>query len=407
MQIKDWRAFRQGYVIILVTGNAPEKFINLAMVRGILLWDINPINEGTLEAKVAIDQVKYLRPVARLSRNKFKIVEKRGLPFAFRRVRKRKSFFVGLASFVIILYIFSAFIWFVDWSSTEEIDELDMQIVLQMAADLGLKSGALKYGISTREIERMMEIGIPQLAWVGIEIKGTRANIHVVEKKMPSQEYLLSGPGNLIASKDGVVYEILVIDGEGQVKPGETVKKGQILVSGQVSLLAEAEDKIPSEKISRLVKSQGVVRARVWYEGIGETLLIEAGEKETGKEETTIRLVILDREIIIKGSKSPPFDYYKEKKTSYKLPKWRNQELPVEIVKTAYSQTEPFKKELGVEEAKELGLKMARENLIGQINPNSKIVTSWETVEETPEGLIRVKIVVEVIENIAEFQPMR
>lgn len=407
MQIKDWQTFRKGYVIIVVTGKAPEKFINLAMVKGIFLWDIKPINEENLEAKVAIEQVKYLRSVARLSRTKFKIVAKKGLPFALRRANKRKGFFIGLAFFLILLYVFSAFIWFVDWSSSDEIEELDMRVVLQVAAGLGLKPGALKYNINTKEIEQAMEISIPQLAWVGIEIKGTRARIHIVEKKLPSKEYLDSGPGNLIALKDGIVYEMLVIEGESLVNPGDTVKKDQILISGRVNLVSESPEEAPKENITKLVKSQGVVRARVWYEGIGEIPLVEKGEKETGKEMTTIRLLILDREIILKGTKESAFNHYKEKKKAYKLPTWRNRELPVEIVRTTYIQTELFSKELDPIVAKELGLAKAREQLMSQINPQGKIVASWETVEDSVKDVIKVKIVVESIENIAGFQSMK
>ncbi|MFA5536330.1 MAG: sporulation protein YqfD [Bacillota bacterium] len=404
MQIKDWQALWQGYVIITITGKAPERFINLAMVNGIFLWDISTIDQETLQAKVAIDQFKRLRGVARLSGNKFKILKKKGLPFALRRMGKRKGFFLGLAFFVIILYFFSAFIWFVDCTSIEKTTAIETQAVLKLAADLGLKPGVLKYGLDIKEVERLMEIKMPQLAWVGIEIEGTRANIRLVEKKIPDKEQSPTGPGNLIAIKDGVIDEILVIEGEGLVKPGDTVKKGQILISGLMSIEAETEGEQLGEAKIRLVKSQGIVKARVWYEGVGEIPLIEAGEKETGKKAWSIRLVVKDREMNIKGSADPPFSYYKEKITSYKPPKWRNWELPVEIIKISYLQVKPYTTEIEPSRAQALGLKQARESLINQIDPSSKIVASWETVEESPPGTVKVKVIVEAIENIAGFQ---
>ena len=404
MQIKDWRASWQGYVIISITGKAPERFINLAMVNGIFLWDISTVDQETLEAKVAIHQFKQLRKVARLSHNKFKIIKKKGLPFTLRRVGKRKGFFLGLASFVIILYVFSAFIWFVDCTSIEETEVTNAQVILNLASDLGLKPGALKYSLNTKEIERLMEIKMPQLAWVGIEIKGTRANIRLVEKKMPAEEHSFTGPGNLIAIKDGVIYEILVIEGEGLVRPGETVKKGQILISGLLHLNTDAEGEQSGETKTKFVKSQGVVKARVWYEGVGEIPLVEEGEKETGKKVSAIRLVVLDQEMNIKGSAGSPFSNYKEIITSYKLPKWRNWQLPVEIIKISYLQTEPYRTEIGVSRAQALGLKLARESIINQIDPDSKIIGSWETVEESSPGLVKVKVIVEAIENIAGFQ---
>lgn len=39
-------SFLLGYVTILVTGDAPEKFINMAASRGISLWDVARSGEG-------------------------------------------------------------------------------------------------------------------------------------------------------------------------------------------------------------------------------------------------------------------------------------------------------------------------------------------------------------------------
>jgi similar to stage IV sporulation protein len=406
VQLRNWQLYWKGYVTIIVEGTAPEKFINLALLQGISLWDIVPLGKQRLKAKVDIAQVKRLRPVARKTKTRFRIKEKNGLPFALRRVRRRKPFIAGLLMFVCLLYWLSSVVWFVDYAASEELQELDPQEVILLAQDLGLRPGVLKSSLDMREIERMLEVQIPRLAWAGIELQGTRAIIRIVEKKLPSEEQLDTKPGHLVAAKEGVISELLLISGEPLVKVGDTVAVGQVLVSGLVTPKAGEGQEGTVSRHPRLVRARGVVRARVWYEGRGEVPLVEKGERYTGSEVTITRLALLDREIIIHGPKTPPFDYYHRKETSHKLVPWRNWQVPVELIVTNYRQVEPFRRVLEPEEARSVALEQALRAVQAQVPANSQILLQREQVEEAPEGVVRVRVIVEALEDIGSFQPL-
>ncbi|NLC76772.1 MAG: sporulation protein YqfD [Clostridia bacterium] len=403
MQLKDWQVYWQGYVTIVVEGKAPEKFINLALVQGIPLWDIVPLGKERFMVKVAVSQVKLLRIVARKTNTRFRIKEKKGLPFAWRRLRRRKTFVAGVLLFVCLLYWLSSLIWFVDCAAPEELQELDPREVIELAGELGLRPGVMKGSLRLREIERRLEVEIPRLAWAGIELQGTRAIIRVVEKKLPDEEQLDTKPGHLVAAKEGVIHELLSISGEPLVRVGDTVAAGQVLISGMVT-------PEPGEDVSlrqpRLVRARGVAKARVWYEGRGEVPLIEKGETYTGREVTVTKLVLLDREIVLHGPKTPPFVHYHYKETGHKLVPWRNWQVPVELITTTYRQVEPFRRELSFEEAKAVALKEALEKVRAQIPAGSQVVLQQEQEEEAPEGKVRVKVVIEAIEDIGKFQPL-
>lgn len=407
MQLKDWHIFWRGYVVILVEGKAPEKFINLAMIQGIQLWDVVPMGKESLMAKVAINQVKSLRPIARITKTRFRIKEKKGFPFTFRRIRGRKMFITGAIGFVVILYWLSSIIWFVDLSSQEELQILNSQEIIQSAADLGLRPGVFKTSLDIKDIERRLEIELPNLAWAGIEIQGTRAVIRIVEKKLPSEEQLGQKQGHLVATKDGVVHELLVINGQPMVQVGDTVTKGQVLLSGIVTPslggegLAEERAGLP-----RVVRARGIVRARVWYEGEGEVALLEKGERYTGKKTMTVQLKVIDKQIILRGPKIPPFSNYQEKETVHKLIPWRNWQIPVELVSKTYHQVETYQRKLEPMEAQEIALKRAQREIDAQLPANSQILFAWEEVEETSGGIVRMKIIVEAIEEITIFQPL-
>lgn len=406
MQLQQWPAYLRGYVVIIVEGKAPEKFINLSVVQGIQLWDIVPLGKERFMAKVAVSQVKYLRAVARTTKTRFRIKQKVGFPFTLRRFRRHKTFITGGVLFVALLYWLSSMIWFIDYSSPEELQDLDPQEVLNAAYELGLRPGVFKHSLDLKEIEKTLEVRIPRLAWAGIEIRGTRAVIRIVEKKLPRDDLLEHRPGHLVAAKEGVISELLLIDGRPVVQVGDTVTRGQILISGIVTPDYDTEAENSAMGQPRLVRARGVVRARVWYEGRGEVPLIETGEKYTGREVTTVKLVILDREIILKGPQQPAFTHFHQKETSHKLVPWRNWQVPVELLTTTYLEVEPFRREIGARQAQAIALKKALEEVQRQLPANHRILHQREQVEEGTDGLVRVKVTVETVEEIAQFQPL-
>jgi len=314
VQLRQWPLYWKGYVVILVEGKAPEKFINLSVVKGIHLWDVVPLGQERFLAKVSISQVKELRAVARATKTRFRIRQKVGVPFALRKLRQYKAFLSGAVLFVALLYWLSSMIWFIDCSSPEELQELDPQEVLEAAYELGLKPGVYRRALDIKEIEKELQVRLPRLAWAGVEIQGTRAVIRIVEKKLPSEEMLDERrPGHLVAAKEGIISELLVIEGRPLVKVGDTVTQGQVLISGIVT------PGDPAGSSPRLVHARGLVRARVWYEGQGEVPLVETGARYTGRESTTVKLVVLDREIILRGPAQPPYAHYHRKEISHPL----------------------------------------------------------------------------------------
>jgi len=399
--LRQWPLYWKGYVVILVEGKAPEKFINLCVVKGIHLWDVVPLGQERFLAKVSVSQVKELRAVARAAKTRFRIRQKIGMPFAVRKLRRYKTFLSGAALFVAMLYWLSSMVWFIDYSSPEELQELDPREVLEVAYELGLKPGVYKHALDIKEIEKELQVRLPRLAWAGIEIQGTRAVIRIVEKKLPSEEMLDERrPGHLVAAKEGIISEVLVIDGRPLVRVGDTVTAGQVLISG---IVTPGE---PAGGQPRVVRARGLVRARVWYEGRGEVPLVETGERYTGKEITTVKLVVLDREIILKGPADPPFAHYQRKEISHPLVPWRNWQGPVELLTTTYREVEPFRRELEPAEARELALAKALEELQSRLPAGSRVVHQSEQVEEGTGDTVKVKVIVETIEEIGQFRPL-
>ena len=147
----------------------------------------------------------------------------------------------------------------------------------------GVREGALKSALDLKEIERNLLLEIEELKWAGVSLEGAYMNIQIVERLMepPADESM-----DLFAAKDGLVMDILVLAGQAAVEPGDTVKKGDLLISGKMSLAPygeeDAEDPEGSEGSTVEVKARGMVEALVWYETYAEAPLKRVLKNKTG-----------------------------------------------------------------------------------------------------------------------------
>ena len=76
-----------------------------------------------------------------------------------------------------ILFL-SNFIWNIEVTG---INSINKEEILQTLKEEGLTIGTFKNKINTKEIVNKMRLHRNDLAWIGIEIKGTNATIKIVE----------------------------------------------------------------------------------------------------------------------------------------------------------------------------------------------------------------------------------
>ncbi|HHU77984.1 MAG TPA: sporulation protein YqfD [Clostridiales bacterium] len=261
-----------GYVVIRVEGLSLEKFINLTVSRGIHLWGIDRQNYTTLTAKISIKGFRQLHGISHKIRCRIRIVDKRGLPFILFRYRHRKMLAAGLILFLFIIYGLSSFVWTVEVEGAEEINP---QKVLSELESLGVQAGVLKSDIDSLWIENQLIIRIPELSWASLEIRGSKAVLRVRESVLPPVLIDRDTPCNVVAAKDGIIDKMIVLDGQAMVSEGQTVKKGQLLISGIIEH--------PNTIGVRYVHSMGKIIARTWYEETVELSLKEPFRQRTGR----------------------------------------------------------------------------------------------------------------------------
>ena len=72
------------------------------------------------------------------------------------------------------------------------------------------------------------------VAWVGMEMKGTNLIVKVVEADKKPEIINEDEYCNIVAKKDGIVTKVKAQNGTPIVSEGTTVKKGDVLVQGWI-----------------------------------------------------------------------------------------------------------------------------------------------------------------------------
>ncbi len=225
-----------GYIRISIEGYYIERFINICRNEKITIWNLKRDKNVKLELNIAIKDLKRVAKIAKQTKCKMKITRKKGLPFIFNKYKKRKLFFVFLIVIIIILAISSNFIWNIQ---IIEEDKKNIQNLYQDVVDSGLQIGTMKSKINTKDIINKIRLKRDDIAWIGIELKGTNAIVRTVKATAKPDIVNDKDYCNIVSDKQGIITKISAQNGTIAVKVGDTVNVGTTLINGCMENIQE------------------------------------------------------------------------------------------------------------------------------------------------------------------------
>lgn len=378
-----------GYLIILVRGAALERLLNLASANGIYLWNIRRYRPDLMVASIGIHGYRALRPHLHRTHCQARIQRRRGLPFFRHRLYRRAGFLVGFLLFVATLAVLTNFIWRVELVGLKRIPAPVLRANLRR---LGLYRGVWRGRLEKDRIQRDLEIMTPQASWIGIEIRGMVAVVRVVERVTPPPA---PKAGDLVAARDGLVTKVLVYQGTPVVTEGETVRRGQLLVSGtEIGLNGQGG------LAARQVPARAKIEARIWEEAEAVVPLATWEMIATRRRTTIVRLRLGRWEWAI-GPRRIPFVWYKQERSRHKLGQGRNTLPLVELVIDRYYEMRPFLRRQTVPEATAAGASESRVALAGRLPVEPERAATRRTIVQTEPGWVTVTSSIEIVQEIA------
>ncbi len=220
--------FLRGFVSFKIYGSFPERFVNLSVKRGVGIFGLEP-HPSYIKASMLLSEYKLIRPIARSSRVRLRVLERHGLPFFIDRNKNRWGLLIGVLFFIVACVSVHNFIWIIEINGVETVSK---SAVLCSLEERGVKTGGYKKRLDLHRIERELQLEYEEIGWMSINVTGSKAEVEIKEKtKVPNLEY---SPQfyNIKASTDGVILSANVRRGTAEVVAGSGVSKGQLLVSG-------------------------------------------------------------------------------------------------------------------------------------------------------------------------------
>lgn len=238
--------FFKGFLRIKIIGYSPERFINACSFHNIYIWNITP-HIGSYDINIFASDFRKLKPIIRKTEAKIQIIEKYGLPFLFFRYRKRKLFFAGFILCLFLIYGLSKYTWNIEFVGNQKYSD---EILLNFLNQNGIHQGIKVNHISCSRIVKDIRKEYNDIVWASASIDGCKLVIRVKENENTAYD---SGEKNenisetetgtdLIASENGVIKQIITRSGIPLVKEGDSVEKGDVLVTGAVPIYNDSSE---------------------------------------------------------------------------------------------------------------------------------------------------------------------
>ena len=328
--------YARGWAAVTVTGPFPERLLNLCAQRGIVFWAVEWLGEQELRLKVMRRHLSRMQALAPRAGCETRVERRVGLPDALIRLRHRYAFWVGLFVTVLAVSVASSFILNVDIQGNQRVPDA---VILAQLRRQGLRPGVFGPALDSRVIARETLWALEELEWVTINIYGTRAQVQVAEKVDAPPRLEQEGLSDICAAADGLILRIDTVSGQAKVAPGDTVTRGQVLISGTVTMDGPQYSGLPPHYLH--VRADGQVWARTWRTLSAAIPLQTTGKRYTGQEKSSWSLTVFERRINFYGKGSISWDSYDKIRKVYPLTLPGGQTLPVRVERERLSRWEP------------------------------------------------------------------
>ena len=319
------------------------------------------------------------------------LISKRGLPFIFSRYRRRYGLIIGGAVFMLLLFVSQLFVWKIEISGNESITRRELELALD---SIGVSVGSYIPSIDRLEKANELLLNCRGLSSASISINGTHISVSVLERRQIPERASESGFYNVVAEYDGVILDIDAEMGTPEVREGDTVYKGELLIN---SFMERTNGSF------RATHARGRVYAAVKEKIDIEIPLKQRTKVYTGRSETKICYRILGQELFGGERMESGYEYFDAIATERDIKLFGWIELPIREYRIVYREYTVLYSDIGEEEAEER-VRLALDDALSELDCEILSVDTVITTEKK-RGVCLLKADATVKRDIAREIP--
>lgn len=383
----------RGYAVIGASGAEPTRLLDICTARNIGFWAAVPLDELSLELCVRLGDVPRVLELADEARCELKLIKRRGAPLKLRQAKRRFVMWILPALLLLLLCFASLFTWSIEISGNEKVSD---ELILNALEDSGVYIGSFHPAYTSDSIRSLVMVQIPEIKWIGIRAFGSRVSVLVRERTEIPELYDKFEPTNVYAAYPGLIEELRAFNGKPMYIKGQTVAKGDMLISGAV----------PSSYAPTVIcHARGEVIARTWHEISAVMPLEYSAKRQTDDETSRWALKFGDKRINFYSSSGITGIKCDNINTEYKVGLNGLFELPVSLLREKTIFYETYTAKIN-ENAAKTALKLQVEGeLLKRIGEKGEIVSQNLTFSRSGGSLVAT-LLAECRQDIAEERPM-
>ena len=351
---------------------------------GINLHNIKYVGKSVY---IKLDQQNYLKLLEIKTIYDIELKRLYGLAKIKAFLLKNYIFVISLIFGFILLIFLTRIIWDVEVvHAKQEVRD----IIYKELENRGIKKHKFVINFQKQEqiAKDIIENNKDKIEWLEIEKVGVKYIARVEERIINKQKESLPNR-HIIAKKDGIITKIEASKGEIVKKINDFVKKGDIIISGNI---------MKEEQIKSTTSASGTVFAETWYQVEVEMPLYYQQIIKTNKKRKNIMLNFLNKEISLSNKKQ-----YKDKIYT-NIFSVKNKLLPISINYINEEQITTIDEIYTYDEAVNKAMNLADEKLKKQLGQDDRIISQKKLKSEPIGSTILVKVFFKVYENITDYQ---
>ena len=380
-------AFRGG-VRLEITGANPEKVLNRCTQEGIEFITAVPSDDFTVSITVKRKDSDKVYIISERCMCSVQKVSESGIPVKAKKMQKRHAFFVIPLLLTLLLVWSSLRVWEINIVGNTEVPDGEILLALENA---GVTVGSFWPSFVSDNIRSRVMVQIPKLRWLAVNISGSCAEVVVRERVEKPKIFDWREKIHIVAEKSGVVTKILAYNGQTMINSGQTVEKGDVLVSGLVqSTLAPI----------RTEHAKAEIWARTWYELVAAAPVYQQRKIPSEKEHTIFSMILGDKRINFYHNSGKTGEDYDRINSEYGLSIAGVFYVPFKLMTSRIQEYHIIEAELDHDLVAEGLKKQLVDELSERIREDGSISdTAFSTAVK--DGILYLTLRAECIENIA------
>ena len=365
----------------------PEKFINKALDGGAHIISARRTGRRTLTLVLDSRSAAQVRALAERYSLKCGTSRITGVQRFTDYLRTRPTVLAAYGVLIACLALFLSRIWIVEMRDLGGGLPAQAEVILREA---GVRTGAAAAGIDLSLLSLELS-ALKGVSYASAAREGVALVIEIAGEDAAPELYDISYARDLVAACDGIISGVNVKSGTAMVKPGDTVRRGQVLICGEERVTKEG---------THPVGALGSVNARIWCEGTAEGSMTRSVKDYTGRSSASTQISLFGLSVNLTRA-----DSYAAWDEETELIPVCGLFLPLNIRRTIYREYVPRRVELdrAALEASltQTAIAAAEAEMAKKAPENAEIIDKWTDFSMIDTDTLRARAVIEYTADIA------